>query len=68
MDDTGVLMKEPISILDRRIVNRGGRAATEILVHWRNTFPEDVTWEVFSMNYSRDVVREVLYELQQRNL
>ena len=48
MDDTGVLMKEPISILDRRIVNQGGRAATEILVHWRNTFPKDATQELFS--------------------
>ena len=48
LDDTGALVKEPISILDRRIGRKGGKAITEILVHWRNTFPEDATWEVLT--------------------
>lgn len=43
VDETGVLIKEPISIIDRRIGKRGGKAVTEVLVHWRNTFPEDAT-------------------------
>ena len=43
LDDTGVLIKEPISILDRRINRKGGVAITEILVQWRNTFPKDAT-------------------------
>ena len=48
LDDAGVLVKEPISILDRRIIRKGGIAVTEVLVQWRNTFPEDATWEDFS--------------------
>ena len=48
LDEEGMLMKEPISISDRRIGKKGGKAVTEILVHWRNTLPEDATWEVLS--------------------
>ena len=33
IDDTGVLMKEHISILDRRIGKKGGRVVTEVFVH-----------------------------------
>ena len=33
IDDTGVLIKKPISIMDRRIGKRGGKAVTEVLVH-----------------------------------
>ena len=47
LDDTGSIIKEPISILDRRLVKRHGKAATEVLIQWRNTFPEDSTWEDF---------------------
>ena len=43
LDDTSVLVKEPISILDRHIGRKDGKATTEILVHWRNTFFEDAT-------------------------
>ena len=49
LDDTGLIAKEPISILDRRMVKKQGQAVTEVLVQWRNTFPEDSTWEVFSL-------------------
>ena len=48
LDDTSVLVKEPISILDRHIGRKDGKATTEILVHWRNTFPKDATWEVLT--------------------
>ena len=49
LDDQGVLAKEPISIMDRRLVKRRGQALTEVLVQWRNTFPEDSTWENFAV-------------------
>ena len=48
LDDQGLLAKEPLSILDRRIVKKKGQAVTEVLVQWRNTFPEDSTWEPFA--------------------
>ena len=47
LDVDGVLAKKPISILDRRMVKKHGVAATEVLVQWKNTFPEDATWESF---------------------
>ncbi|XP_016747280.1 uncharacterized protein [Gossypium hirsutum] len=45
VDDQGVLPKEPVRILDRRMVKRGNSAATEVLVEWVNSFSEDATWE-----------------------
>ena len=36
---------EPVAILDKRMVRRGNRPATQVLVHWSNSFPEDATWE-----------------------
>ena len=44
---------EPIAILARRMVKRGNQPATQVLVHWTNSFPEAATWEF-------------LYDLQQR--
>ena len=44
---------EPLEILARRMVRRGNRPATQVLVHWSNSFPEDATWEY-------------LFDLQQR--
>ena len=43
MDAKGVLAKEPISILDRRINKRRGRLCIEVLVKWSNCFPKDST-------------------------
>ena len=48
LDESGVIIKEPISIIDRRIRKRNNQAITEVLVQWRNTFPEDATWELWS--------------------
>ena len=48
LDDVGLIAKEPISILDRRMVKKPGHAVTEVLVQWRNSFPEDSTWETFA--------------------
>ena len=36
---------EPLSILARKMVRRGNRPATQILVHWSNFFLDDATWE-----------------------
>ncbi|XP_071918722.1 uncharacterized protein [Coffea arabica] len=46
----GQLMVEPIAVLDRRLVKHGRVAATQVLVQWSNSFPEDATWE-----YLRDL-------------
>lgn len=45
MGTNGVIDKEPMRILDRRMIEKGNQAATEVLVEWFNTFPEDSTWE-----------------------
>ena len=47
MDEAGVLVKEPISIIDH-CINKGNKAITKVLVQWRNTFLEDATKETFS--------------------
>ena len=44
---------ELVVVLDKRIVKKGNRPTTQVLVHWTNSFPEDATWEF-------------LYNLQQR--
>lgn len=41
----GCLQLETIAILDRRMVKRYNRPATQMLVHSSNSFPEDATWE-----------------------
>ncbi|OMO69954.1 hypothetical protein CCACVL1_19186 [Corchorus capsularis] len=41
----GTLVKEPISIVDRRMIKRNNKVVTEVLVHWSYSFPEDDTWE-----------------------
>ena len=45
LDDDGVLVKEPVQILERRMTKSGNVAVTEVLVRWSNSFPEDATWE-----------------------
>ena len=47
IDDEGLIAKEPVAVLDRRLVNRRGRAVTEVLIQWSNCFPKDATWECF---------------------
>jgi hypothetical protein len=41
----GQLRIEPRGILGRRLVNRKGKSATELLVQWSNMTDDDVTWE-----------------------
>ncbi|OMO68489.1 reverse transcriptase [Corchorus capsularis] len=45
LDSHGIIAREPTAILERRMVKRRGRAVTEALVLWSNSFPEDATWE-----------------------
>nr|XP_027101797.1 uncharacterized protein LOC113722757 [Coffea arabica] len=45
LTDQGQLLMEPVAILDRRLVRRGRTAATQVLVQWSNSFPEDATRE-----------------------
>lgn len=40
-----VLLKEPESILERKMVQRQGRAATMVLVKWSHLPAEEATWE-----------------------
>lgn len=47
LDTAGMIAKEPLAVLDRRMVKRRGQACTEVLVQWTNTFPEDATWELW---------------------
>lgn len=49
VDAHGALQKEPVRVVDRRIVKRGNQAVTEVLVEWVDSFPEDATWEVLSL-------------------
>ncbi|XP_028053203.1 uncharacterized protein LOC114257623 [Camellia sinensis] len=43
----GVLEPEPIAALDRRLIKYKGRPATQLLVQWSNSYPEDATWELY---------------------
>lgn len=45
VDNHGVLPKELVRIVDRRIVKKGNQAVTEVLVEWADSFPEDATWK-----------------------
>ena len=45
LDNHGLITKEPLSILDMRMNKRKGLLCTEVLVHWKNSFPDDATWE-----------------------
>ncbi|KAL8171009.1 hypothetical protein V2J09_022813 [Rumex salicifolius] len=42
-----VLAREPELILERKMVNRQGKAATMVLVKWTNESIEEATWEFF---------------------
>lgn len=48
VSETGEFIRFPVKILDKRMVKRRNGAASEVLVHWTNTDPEDSTWENFN--------------------
>ena len=43
LNDERPIAKEPVSILDRRLVNKQGKAVIEVPVTWKNCFPEEST-------------------------
>ncbi|KAG8372765.1 hypothetical protein BUALT_Bualt12G0100900 [Buddleja alternifolia] len=45
IDNEGQIQVFPLAILDRRLVQLNNKAATQVLVHWVNTAPEQATWE-----------------------
>lgn len=60
LDDDGLILQEPITILDRRMIKQGDVAATEVMVQWRNTFPENATWELLPI--SRAIFQNSIFE------
>lgn len=45
-DSKGLIAKCPIHILDRRMVKRGNKAATQLLVQWSDSDVAGATWEL----------------------
>lgn len=45
ISDEGILKPKPAHVLDGRIVRRGRRNVTEILVQWEGTSRASATWE-----------------------
>ncbi len=41
----GEPLAQPEQVLERRILKRGNKAITQVLVKWSNLGPEDATWE-----------------------
>lgn len=44
VNDDGVMLMEPVAVLERRMVKRNNRAVVQLLVQWSRSFPEDATW------------------------
>lgn len=42
-----VALKEPLDILNHKMVKRGRTHATKVLVRWHSEPPEDATWEFY---------------------
>ncbi len=45
VDKEGKVLAEPEQVLERRMVKKGNRAVTQVLIKWSNLGPEDATWE-----------------------
>ena len=45
MIEEGIIQPELKAILQRRMVKKGSRVVTEVLVKWQGTDEEDATWE-----------------------
>lgn len=50
-DDDGLVIVQPLAILQHRMVKENNTAAVKVLVHWTNFSPEEATWE--DWNYIR---------------
>lgn len=47
LDDTGLIMKEPVVVLKRRLGRQGNTPLTYLLVQWSDHGVEDATWEPY---------------------
>lgn len=45
VNGNGELKPMLVAVLDRRLIKKGQRPATMVLVQWSNSIPEDATWE-----------------------
>ena len=43
LTEDGLMIKEPVAIIDRRIGKRNGKAITEVLIQWKNSFSKNAT-------------------------
>lgn len=41
----GVMLVEPVAVLDRRLAKKGNGATVFVLIQWANGSKEDATWE-----------------------
>ncbi|KAG8371357.1 hypothetical protein BUALT_Bualt13G0079300 [Buddleja alternifolia] len=53
IDNEGQIQVYPLAALSRRIVPRNDTVATQVLVHWVNSSPEQATWEDLTSLCSR---------------
>ena len=58
------IIKEPDIVLDRRMVNRSGKATTEVLVKWKQLPLEEATWE----NYWELIKKFPVFDLETRSI
>jgi hypothetical protein len=45
LDEEGSIWLQPEQVLDTRVKQLRGRMIKEVLVKWKDTSPEDATWE-----------------------
>lgn len=48
VDTDGVINPQPVAILDRRLIKKGNKPATMVLIQWENGKPEEATWEAWT--------------------
>jgi hypothetical protein len=54
----GTLAPEPKAVLDRRLKKKGKRAGAELLIQWKGTTEQDVTWE--DLEYLRRIFPDLV--------
>lgn len=61
--------KEPELVLDRRVIMRGNRPVSQILIKWKEEETVDATWEDFwvSTSWTGSVLKEGFFEQPVRN-
>ncbi|PWA47683.1 hypothetical protein CTI12_AA343190 [Artemisia annua] len=54
-DAEGVMLVEPVAVLDRRLAKKGNGATVFVLIQWANGSKEDATWEPIEEIQRRNV-------------